>query len=157
MLIKMREEFRKMNEKVERMDRERQSNTGNGQSEQTEDEDADVESEEEQQDEEAATPLTLRQDICIMSRAAKKLAKLRLDDSDEDDNDVSQRGCNTGKKSGSVLTPTDSVRKQIDWPHMHLNASGAVRRKPATFKELRLDKFVYGFLEMIDTLECKWD
>ena len=87
-----------MNEKVERMDRERQSNTGNGQSEQTEDEDADVGSEEEQQDEEAATPSTLRQAIRIMSRAARKLAKLRLDYSDEDDSDVPQQGLNTGKK-----------------------------------------------------------
>ena len=100
---------------------------------------------------------SLRQDLRLMSQAAKRLAQLQLDDSDDEDLAVLQRSRNTGKKSGSVLTPTDKVKKQIDWPHMHINRITGGNSIPVSYGNMRTDEFVYGFLCMIDSAECKWD
>ena len=112
---------------------------------------------ESEQQQNQADAHSLRQDLKLMSQAAKRLAYLQLDDSDEEDMSFLQKHRNAGKKSGSVMTPTDIVKKQIDWPHMHINRITGGKRKPVPYREMHTDEFVYGFLSMIDSPSCKWD
>ena len=117
-----------------------------------------VESDEEQEQEtEQANAQSLRQDMQLMSRAARRLAKLRLDDSDDEEVEGLDGTRNAGKKSGSVLTATDKVRKPIDWPHLYISRMNGGKQRNVTYSELKIDEFVYGFICMLDAPGCKWD
>ena len=107
-------------------------------------------------DSQPASPESLRRDRKLMREAVKRLSRLRLDD--EDDDLVSTDGSrNTGKKSGSVMTATDKVRKAVDWPHMYVRRLAKGNRKGITFAELRVEEFVFGFLKMLLAPKCKLD
>ena len=60
---------------------------------------------------ERASPESLRRDTVIMRQASRRLARLRQEDWEEDE-DVQMSGARlTGKKSGSVMTASDIVIK----------------------------------------------
>ena len=104
------------------------------------------------------TPETLLSDVRAMQRAAQRIASYRADDDDDyDDEDNGTRPRNNGKKSGSLLLAADTVKKSIDWPHLHINRVVAGKRVPIPYKELRIKEFVFGFLEMLDSARRKWD
>ena len=105
-----------------------------------------------------ATPVSLRQDLQLMCQAAVKLAKLQAEDSDEDDITGIPKSKTNGKKSGANMTAADTIRKRIDWPHFYVNRmTGGTRRKGVTCSELRVEEFVYGFLNMLAAAHGKWD
>ena len=55
------------------------------------------------------------------------------------------------------MTAADKVEKRIDWPHWYVRRLVGGKRKPLTFSELRIEEFVFGFLDMLDSPKCKWD
>ena len=118
----------------------------------------DIDSDEElEQIPDQANAVSLCQDMQLMSRAARRLARLRLDDSDDEEVEALDRTRNAGKKSGSVMTATDTVRKPIDWPHLYITRMNGGKQRNVTYSELQIDEFVYGFLCMLDAPNCKWD
>ena len=102
------------------------------------------------------TPATLRSDVRAMQRAAQRIAQIDTDDLDDDDIGYGNRR-NNGKKSGCLLTAADNVKTRIDWPHMYVNRVSAGSRAAVTYKELRVEEFVLGFLMMLDAKKDKWD
>ena len=115
-----------------------------------------LEEDSEDSDSEAASPETLRRDRRLMRQAAKRINRLRFDQ-DDDENIESDTPRSTGKKSGSVMTATDKVRKAVDWPHMYVHRMAAGTRKGVTFAELRVEEFVFGFLKMLVAPKNKFD
>ena len=105
----------------------------------------------------SASPQTLREDTRLMRQAASRLARLQLDDSDDEEFGFGRNARYHGKKSGAEMTAADKVERRIDWPHWYVRRSVGGKRKPLTFSELRLEEFVFGFLDMIDSPKCKWD
>ena len=105
----------------------------------------------------STSPQTLREDARLMRQAANRLAHLQLDDSDDEDFGVFRNSRYHGKKSGAEMTATDKVEKRIDWPHWYVRRLVGGKRKPLTFSELRIEEFVFGFLDMLDSPKCKWD
>ena len=158
MLLELKEQFQLMSEQMAEMRNKEDNRTTTESSRDSEIEQEPGESEEQGAvGGQLATVDTLRQDFRLMSQAAKRLARLRLDDSDDEDMDSYSRSRESGKKSGSVLTPTDKVRKQIDWPHMHIQRMFGGRKKSVSYVDLRIDEFVYGFMSMIESPQCKWN
>ena len=104
-----------------------------------------------------ATPQTIRNDARIMRQAMARLARLHMEDSDDDEPATVRTSRSRGKKSGSVLTAAETVEESIDWPHLYVRRAVGGRRKPVTFGDLRVEEFVFGFLSMIDSPKCKWD
>ena len=152
MLLELKEQFQLMSEQMAEMRNKEDNRTTTESSRDSEIEQEPGESEEQGAvGGQLATVDTLRQDFRLMSQAAKRLARLRLDDSDDEDMDSYSRSREAGKKSGSVLTPTDKVRKQIDWPHMHIQRMFGGRKKSVSYVDLRIDEFVYGFMSMIES------
>ena len=103
------------------------------------------------------TPKTLRKDIRAMRKAARRLAKFQDSDSEDEDETVLHTTKRKGKKTGSVLKAADEVKRQIDWPHMYVQRATAGKRESVDYKELRLEEFVFGFVEMLKAQRCKWD
>ena len=99
---------------------------------------------------ERASPETLRRDAVIMRQASRRLARLRHEEW-EDDEDLQMAGTRlTGKKSGSIMTASDIVIKRIDWPHFYIKRISDTTRKGVVFKELKVEEFVFGFLCMLE-------
>ena len=99
---------------------------------------------------ERATPDSLRQDMHTMAKAAERLAQLRADDYDIDDDTTDlQRPRHQGRKSGSLMLSSDIVRKRVDWPHMHVQRMVAGRQTCIAYADLKVEEFVFGFLCMI--------
>ena len=159
MMLEIKEQLREVQSSVASMkgERERQSARAALEVAEEEEESCEEEEVEEEPDIAPATVQTLRKDLRVMSQAARRLAQLKMDDSDEDDLDDMPRGRHAGKKSGSVMTPTDRVKTRIDWPHWHVSRVSGGRRKNVPYAELRIDEFVYGFMLMIGDPACKWD
>ena len=126
-----------------------------------EDEDSSVGADENEQNDTAvaqlATPATLRRDKRLMRRAAERLALLSTDDSDEELHKGLKKLRAHGKKSGSVMTSADNVVERIDWPHMYVTRVVEGKTKNLVFKDLRLEEFMYGFMEMLDSPRCTLD
>ena len=106
---------------------------------------------------EIATPSTIRNDVRAMQRAAERIAQFRIDDSDDDDDIHISRSKKKGKKSGSMMLAAETVEERIDWPHMHVKRMVAGRRVPVPYKELKVDEFVYGFVQMLKSPKCEWN
>ena len=107
-------------------------------------------------DSEIASPQTLRRDRRLMREAARRLQLLRFD-RDDDDQIAEDNTRTSGKKSGSVITATDKVKKVVDWPHMYVQRTAKGSTKGVVFAELRLEEFVYGFLKMVTAPKNKFD
>ena len=105
----------------------------------------------------SASPQTIRRDTKLMKQAAARLALLQLVDSDDDDSGTARDVRRRGKKSGSLRTASETVKEDIDWPHLHVRRLVGNRRKPVVYGDLRMEEFVYGFLCMIDSEDCKWN
>ena len=107
--------------------------------------------------EEAASPSSLREDARLMRQAAERLARLQIDDSDQEDElPISSRRAQ-GKKSGSLMLASDTVKKRIDWPHMYVRRTVGGKRRSVAYADLRVEEFVYGFLCMLENPKCKMD
>ena len=104
-----------------------------------------------------ATPGSLRLNIQLMALAAGRIAQLRGDDREDEDELVLPRTKAQGKKSGSLLVATDNVKHTIDWPHMHVRRIVNGRRKNLNYSELRVEEFVFGFLTMLENPISKMD
>ena len=104
-----------------------------------------------------ATPTSLRKDMRLMRQAANRLANLQLDDSDDELEDSIPRGRAAGKKSGALLTASNTIERRIDWPHFHVKRMAGVSKKGILFRELKVEELVYGFLCMIESPRGKWD
>ena len=99
---------------------------------------------------EPASPETLRMDSRLMQDAARRLRQLELAQQGEDDLRALGSTKAAGKRSGSVMTVTDKVVKSVDWPHMHVRRMAAGKLKGVRFNELKVEEFVFGFLNMIE-------
>ena len=103
------------------------------------------------------TPSSVRSDIRLMARAAERLNRLSLSDLDGDD-DIDITGNRAkGKKSGSLIMASEVVKKQIDWPHLHVKRMVNGRRRPIAYADLRPEEFAFGFIEMLNVPASKWD
>ena len=105
----------------------------------------------------SASPQTLREDTRLMRQAANRLARLQMDDSDDEEFGFSRNNRYHGKKSEAEMTAADRVERRIDWPHWYVRRAVGGKRKPLTFSELRIEEFVFGFLDMLDSPKCKLD
>ena len=94
-----------------------------------------------------ATPGSLRHNIQLMAQAAGRIAQLRGDDRDDEEEFVLPRTKAQGKKSGSILVATDNVKHTIDWPHMHVRRIVNGRRK-------NLNQYIKSVLESATTTSC---
>ena len=91
----------------------------------------------------------------LKEKVRERMAELYLlDDSDKDDDDdiitrrtqPSVRPSSRGK-SGRSRTCEDIVVKEIDWPHYYVYRGHT--RKPATYEDLSIAEFAYGFVSSI--------
>ena len=96
-----------------------------------------------------ATPDSLRRNLQLMAQAAGRLAQLGDDDREDEENGTLSLTKTRGKKSGSVMVATEIVRRVIDWPHLHVCRRVNGHSKNLTFKELKPEEFVCGFLVML--------
>ena len=103
------------------------------------------------------SPQTIRRDLRLMARAARRLAAIESEDGEEDDLEGLPSIKSKGTKSGTTLVATDIVKKRIDWPHMHVKRQSGGRRRCVTFSELRLKEFVYGFVIMLRSPRSKFN
>ena len=103
------------------------------------------------------SPQSIRSNEQLMLRAANRLAQLQLDDSDNEDFTALRDSRNRGKKSGSLMTAAQKVKRTIDWPHLYVRRMVGDTRQPVNYNDLRVEEFVYGFLCMLDAPDCKWD
>ena len=103
-----------------------------------------------------ATPETLRMDPATMADVAAKMAEWGLQ---EDVGDTPRQGTHPWgirrKKSGTVSTGTDVIKKSIDWPHFHIRKGPT--RTPPEFKQLTSEEFVVGFIRMIRSPGSTYD
>ena len=144
---------------VDRVSRVEFGSEGGSETQQTETQVVAVERQDEGASGSTITPESLRSDVKAMQRAAQRIASYRMDDEDdfEEDEDNSDGTRKNGKKSGSLRLAADKVKRDIDWPHLHINRVVAGKRVPVAYKELRIEEFVFGFLEMLDSERRKWD
>ena len=105
----------------------------------------------------SASPETLRRDNMLMREARMRLADLRQDDFDEDDDRFTYGPRRNGKKSGSTMTGADVVRRSIDWPHFYIKRMSGASGKGVVFKDLRVEEFALGFMCMIESPHSKYD
>ena len=103
------------------------------------------------------TPSTIRQKTSVMRKAANRLTEIRWQDDDGEVLTDNTRSKNGGKKSGSMLVATETVRERIDWPHLYLTRMTDGRRKGVAYAELTESEFVFGFMTMILSPRCCWD
>ena len=103
------------------------------------------------------TPITLRQNVSAMDRAANRLARIRLLDDEADDKEETNKTKKGGKKSGSMLIASETVEERIDWPHLYVTRMVGGRRKGVAYTELTAPEFAFGFISMIESPHCKWD
>ena len=108
-------------------------------------------------DDDQASPETLRRDRALMREASRTLARLRLDDYDDGEEQGPLGTRMSGKKSGAVMTAADRVVKHIDWPHFYVHRGAGANRQAIKFRELRIDEFVFGFMCMIEAPHCTLD
>ena len=92
-----------------------------------------------------------------MQLAAQRIAQLGIDDDDPDERYTITKTKSNGKKSGSLRVAADVVQEAIDWPHLYITRVMDGARVGVPYKELRIQEFVYGFLEMLDNPKGKWD
>ena len=92
-----------------------------------------------------ATRTTLWRDRRLMSRAVERLAQLSTDDLEEEATVGIRSTRRHGKKSGSVLTASDSVARAIDWPHLYVKRAMDGRWTTVNYSEFRIEEFMYGF------------
>ena len=91
-----------------------------------------------------ATPESIRRDTVIMRQASRRLARLRQEEW-EDDEDLELASPRlAGKKSGSIMTAADIVVKRIDWPHFYIKRIRALREKGSFSKNLRWRNLCLG-------------
>ena len=85
-----------------------------------------------------------RGDQRIADALSNRLVQLGLDDSDHSSESAKKKG----KKSGVSRTVEDQVLREIDWPHLYVYRGQD--RKPATYNDLTLAEFIFGYISMID-------
>ena len=104
-----------------------------------------------------ASPASLRRNNDIMARAARRLARIRAIDEEYENDLEDSRSRLGGKKSGSLLVANESVVERIDWPHLYVTRQAGGARKGVAYAELRIEEFVFGFISMLESPQCKWD
>ena len=104
-----------------------------------------------------ATPASLRRNNEIMARAARRLARIRAIDEEYENDLEDNRSRLGGKKSGSLLVANEAVVERIDWPHLYVTRQAGGSRKGVAYADLRLEEFVFGFISMLESPQCKWD
>ena len=85
-----------------------------------------------------------RNDQRINDAVNSRLVQLGLDDSDHSSESAKKKG----KKSGISRTVEDQVLREIDWPHLYVYRGQD--RKPATYNDLTLAEFIFGYISMIN-------
>ena len=92
--------------------------------------------------------MTLKNDVDLVSLAAKRLAELGLHETHESYAIQGKSGfAGKGKRSGAVSKATDKVIKDTDWPHYHITRG--VDLWPSSYDELSLDEFCLGYIRML--------
>ena len=105
---------------------------------------------------EAASPSSLYANLELMAQAAGRITQLGSDDDDMDNTSLFKTKTQ-GKKSGSQLMASDTIERQIDWPHMHVKPLVGRKRKNVAYADLRIDEFAYGFMYMLFLPRSKMD
>ena len=105
----------------------------------------------------AAMPNSIRYDIRLIAKAAERLNRLSVDELEEEEGQDINSSRTRGKKSGSVMLASDIVKKQIDWPNLHVTHMVQGSQKPVPYKELKVEEFVYGFIELLRAPNNKLD
>ena len=105
----------------------------------------------------AITPISLRNDVRAMQRAAKRIAQIQAEEAEEREFTTGTTTRTSGKKSGSLLIAADNVKTRIDWPHMYVKRVTAGTRVGVPYKNLTVEEFVFGFVGMLKSGKGKWD
>ena len=147
-MAEMQEEFQQMREKRDDVEVSEQG---------SEEEESEETGEETDEGATAATPHSVRSDIRLMARAAERLNRLSVDELEEEEGQDIGYIRTRGKKSGLVMLASDIVKKQIDWPHLYVTRMVQGDRKPVAYRDLKVEEFVYGFIEMLRAPNCKLD
>ena len=104
-----------------------------------------------------ATPDTNRRDALIMAQAAERIAQIQLGGRDFLDDDDFSRNRTQGRRSGASMLASDVVKQRIDWPHLYVQRLSEGNTISVPYSDLRVEEFVYGFLEMLDAPKCSMD
>ena len=100
---------------------------------------------------EEASPRSLQRDQRLKKKVHQRMADLHILEESSDDDTGRTTACRPtqGKKSGRAKTLNDVVVRDIDWPHYHVYRGP--HRAPATYEDLTIQEFVYGFMcQLID-------
>ena len=91
---------------------------------------------------------SLKNDVDLVSLAAKRLAELGLHETQKSYPIQGKSGyAGKSKRSGAVSKATDKVIKELDWPHYHITRG--VDLLPSSYDELSLDDFCLGYIRML--------
>ena len=104
-----------------------------------------------------ATPSSVRSNIRLIARVTERLNRMSMSDLEGDEDNNIPRNRVQGKKSGSLMLASDVVRKQSDWPHLHVKRMVNSRRRPLAYADLKVEEFAYGFIEMLNPMTSKLD
>ena len=158
MLVELKNQMGSMQREMAQMRLSRESSEAGDRLEEESSDSESKQSEGEQpEDEDRIDPKTLRKDFKIMAKAARRLATFDSDDDLALDSEELPRARGRGRKSGSTMTPSDVVKKSIDWPHMHVRRMNAGRKRNVAYDDLKVEEFVYGFLTMLEKPDNKLD
>ena len=98
---------------------------------------------------------SLRNNADIVNLAARRLAELGMQETQDQDSRVMSGSAGKGKKSGAVSKATDKVVKDVDWPHYHVTRGADLL--PSGYDELSLDEFCLGYIRMLRDADSKFN
>ena len=104
-----------------------------------------------------ATPTSLRRDAQLMAQAAERLARIQLVERDIDDEVEYSTIRTQGRRSGTMLLASEVVKQRIDWPHLYVQRVAGGKWTAVPYNELKVEEFVFGFLEMLKAPRCDMD
>ena len=96
----------------------------------------------------------LRRDYVLGREVNRRLAEMDIAD---DSADAQRTGAQRprGKRSGAARTVQDSIIHDIDWPHFHIYTPPGA--EAMTFERLTVAEFTFGFLQMVDQPDAKFN
>ena len=103
------------------------------------------------------SPNSIRKDLRLMAQATERLAKLQAEDAELEGEVAGATGRGRGRKSGSKMVASDTIKQRIDWPHFYVQRVVAGSRQCVEYADLTVEEFVFGFLRMLAAPECMMD
>lgn len=98
------------------------------------------------------TPSRLKSHKRVQSFVDKRMQELGVMSSDDELPTSKPSGKGRSQRSGRVKTASDFVVKQVEWPHYHIFRGPS--RQPASYDELTISEFVFGYLTSLEQEVC---